>query len=206
MHRNNRVFNLNYSKITPYIPFIVFTLIFAVGVLIGNLLVGKLVYFNKLATNIFSDFLLIRKSGELFNIIKDSLISIFSPYLILFLLGTSVIGSICTPIVIMLVGAKFGLISGYLYMLNSLNGIMFNALILIPSNLIMLFGLILLTNEAFMFSRVLSGVCVRLNKPVNIYSNFKGYCIKSAITLIAAFLSVVFDIGMSSLFINFFNF
>ena len=206
MYRKKRIFQLNLSGISPHLPFLIFCLVFIVGVLLGNLFVGKFEYFNGLAVKSFNDFYTARQGADWPMMIKNSFYNILPPYLIIFLLGTSIVGCVCAPSVLFILGIRFGLISGHLYITYKLNGIIFNCLILIPWQLIMLFGLILLTKEAFGFSKTLSGVCIRSNKPVNVYSSFKNYSIKSAITLIAAVISVIFDIGMSSLFMGYFTF
>lgn len=205
MHRTKSIFTLNISNIAPYIPFIFFTVIFVIGVLIGCLSVGNFESLISYASDEITEFISLRKNSGFYELLKSSVFSVFSIYIVLFLCGTSVVGCVVSPFVLLYKGFTYGCLSGYLYFTYKLEGIMLNSLLIIPSVLISVFGLIILGKEAFSFSYLLSGICIKSNKPINIYAQFKIYCIKSLTTLIAAVISVIFDLGMSVLFLNFFN-
>lgn len=206
MHRNNRFIGISLKSLLPFLPFILFSVVFIIGMLVGNIVVGKFELLNEFASNSFSTFISVRQDGNIFNVILDSFIRTVPIYLCIFLMGTSIIGSVCTPFLLCAFGFNYGLVSGYLYTAFKLEGIMFNCLILMPPTLVILFGLVLLCKEAFKFSVGLANICIRLNKPINIYSNFKDYCIKGVTTLISAFAGIVFDVCLSYLFINYFIF
>lgn len=206
MYRKTSVFNFSLNNIKPYLPFSIFSLIFLVGILIGSVLVGRVRGYFDFSCGIFEDIYNLRSSASFYPIIKDSLLKIFLPYIALFLFGTSIVGFVFIPVIVATLGLRFGLLTGYLYITHNLNGIMFTGLILLPSATVFLFGVVLLSIEAFHFSKTLSTICIKSNKPINIYSEFKVYSIKSVATLVAALVSVILDVGMASLFINYFNF
>ena len=204
--QRKKMFTLNLSGFTPDLPFLIFSAIFLVGVILGCLLVGRLDSVLGDATDKFNSFFDIRHNEGFLSIFKNSALSVLPYYIFIFLCGTSVIGCVITPLILLVYGFSYGGFAGYLYFTYKLDGIMFNVLVLIPSVLICVVGMLLLTREAFSFSKLLSGICIKSNKPINIYSNFKHYSVKSLIFLIFAVVSVFFDIGMSLLFIDFFEF
>lgn len=206
MHRNNRFIGINLKLLIPFLPFILFSVVFIIGLLIGNIVVGKFELLNEFASSSFNSFISVRQNGNIASVVYNSFIRTVPIYLCIFLMGTSIIGSVCTPFLLCAFGFNYGLISGYLYTAFKLEGIMFNCLILMPPTLIILFGLVLLSKEAFRFSISLANICIKLNKPINIYSDFKTYCIKGLTTLISAFVGIIFDVCLSYLFINYFNF
>ena len=206
MYRNKRVFNISLNKAAPYLPFIIFVSIFLFGVLLGAIFVGRFHSYHDLSLKLFNDFFQTRKSLDILKILKESSFSAFVPYIILFLFGTSIVGFVFIPIFLLLLGINIGFLTGYMYVTYKLNGIMFSSLILLPSTIVALFGIVILTIEAFNFSKSLSTVCVNTNKSINMYDGFKIYCIKSATTLFAPIVSVILDVSMTSLFISFFTF
>lgn len=206
MYRSKRVFNINLNKAVPYLPFIVFTSLFLLGVLLGAIFVGRFNTYHDLALNQFEGFYEIRKTFDTFAIVKESSFCIFVPFIVMFLFGTSIVGFVFIPIILAILGIRFGFLTGYLYITYKLNGIMFSSLILLPSTIVALFGINLLCIEAFHFSKTLSTICINSNRTVNMYNSFKTYCIRSATVLVAPVISVILDVGMTSLFINFFTF
>lgn len=204
--QRKKMFTLNLSGIAPDLPFLIFSAVFLIGVILGCLLVGRLDSVLGDVTDRFNSFFNIRNNDGFLSILKNSALSVLPYYIFIFLCGTSVIGCVITPIILLVYGFSYGSFAGYLYFTYKLDGIMFNVLVLIPSVLICVVGMLLLTREAFSFSKLLSGICIKSNKPVNIYSNFKHYSIKSLIFIIFAVVSVFFDIGMSLMFIDFFEF
>lgn len=206
MRRNSSVLTFNLSTVAPHLPFIIFATLFIIGVFTGCFTVGRFEVFTDYSAEKINDFISIRNDFEFFSVLKDSFFRIFPIYLIVFLCGTSVVGCIASPLILVYNGIVYGFLSGYLCSTHRLEGIMFNALILIPSVLVSTFGLILLAKEAFFFSYTFAGICIKSNKPVNIYSRFKGYCIKSLVSVVAVVLATFLDMSMSVLFISYFNF
>ena len=206
MQRNSRIIKVNFKDISTYLPFTLFAVLFLIGVLIGNLTVGNFDFLKAYTEELFHSFYNIRKEGIWFNIIGDAVFNLLPTYVLIFLSGTSVIGCVCSPLILLISGLNYGFITGYLYFTYSLNGIIFNCLILLPCAIVTLLGVSVLCIEAFNFSRIISNVCIRSEKTANVYLHFKSYCIRSLATLISAFISILLDVFLSYLFIDFFNF
>ena len=205
MHRK-RTTTLNISGIYPLMPFLAFVGIFLLGSLLGSIFVGKFDFLDNNSAETLAEFCLIRKSGKLFPLFYDSVSFIFPLYIICFLCGTSVVGCVAAPLLLIYTGVLQGALSGHLYSSYGLEGIMFFALIMLPSTLVCAFGLILLAKLSFGFSMTLSGICIKTNKPVNIYADFKVFCVNSIVVFVFALAAVIFDCGMSAMFIRFFDF
>lgn len=206
MQRKSRVISFNLKYFASYLPFIIFVAVYLIGVLIGNLVVGNVAFVKDYASEAFDSFYQIRRECVWYDVLRDSAFNILPVFVLVFVLGTSVIGCVCSPAILLGLGVRNGLITGYLYFTYKLEGIMFNCLILLPSILIMLFGVVLLSLEAFNFSCIISKVCIKSEMSANVYMHFKSYCVKSGTTLIVAAISIICDVLLSNLFISFFAF
>lgn len=204
--RRSKTFTVDLKTLKPHLPIIICFSVFVIGIVLGSVLVGSFDYVKDFFAGKLELNTNIRLSKDITKIFLDSLKDVFPYYILVFLLGTSVVGSALSPAVLLWYGFCYGSLSGILYSSYALEGIMCNAIIYIPSVLFCAFGLSVLVRDAVSFSYLLSGICIKANKPVNIYSNFKNYCIRGLTTLIFAVVSVVFDVVMSLLFINYFNF
>jgi len=204
--RRNKTFTVDLKALKPHLPIIICFSVFIVGIILGSVLVGSFEPIKELFSNKLEQHIDIRLSKNITKILLDSLKDVFPLYVLVFLLGTSVVGCALSPSILLWHGFSYGSISGILYSTYALEGVMCNAIIYIPSVLFCAFGLAVLVRNAVSFSYLLSGICIKANKPINIYSNFKVYCLQGVITLLFAVSSVVFDIVMSVLFINYFNF
>lgn len=206
MQRNNRVFSLSIKNFSLYFPFILFVVLFLVGILIGNLTVGNFEFIKEYTEETFKSFLEIRKERTWFMILGDASYNVLPVFVLIFLSGTSVIGCICSPLILFSFGLKYGFITGYLYFTYQLDGVMFNCLIMLPCVVITLLGLVILCIESFNFSLIISKVCIRTERTTNVYMHFKNYCIKSSATLISIAVAAICDILLTNLFISFFDF
>ena len=206
MRRTNNYFSFNLQNITPYLPFLIMSAIYIVGILCGCITVGKFEFLSNFATEKFNEYFSIREELNFYSIFLNSLTTTFPLYIVMFLCGTSAVGFIASPIIVILNGFTYGCVSGHLCATYKLEGIMFNALVYLPFMLISAFGIIILSCESFSFSRLIAGICIKANKPVNIYHNFKTYCIRGLISLSFALISVLTDSALSTLFISFFDF
>jgi hypothetical protein len=206
MQRKKRIIGFGFSKISPYVSFISFSLVFVIGVLIGTIIVGRFRPILDFASRSIHSYINVRENGEIISLITGSVNSVLPYYIVVFLLGTSIIGFVASPLVLLYRGILFGAVSGFMYFTYKLEGVIFCLLILIPSVLVSVFGLICLAKEAFSFSYRLGGICIKTTKPINISSHFRNYYLQSALTLIPAVCSMILDVGMSALFIGFFDF
>jgi hypothetical protein len=206
MQRKKSVLFFDYEKLRPYIPFAALSLFFIGGIFLGVVLVAKSETVLNFAKNQIDAFIFDKSELSFFKKIGASLFSYMPQYLIMFAFGISVVGVAASPLVILYNGFLYGCMSGYLYSAYQLEGIMLSAIVLLPSFLACSFGLLLLARESLSFSYLLAGICIKSNKPINLYSDFRKYCLNGALTLVALAIALALDVGMNSFFTGFFKF
>jgi hypothetical protein len=176
--------------------------------LLGNLISILIFKLNNTSNNFydtqFKDYVSDLKGG--FGKIFISSFLQIAPYIsLVFLAGTSMAGSVITPLIIALRGAQLGLITSYLYVHFALNGIIFNILIIIPPAVITALSLILSGREAFGFSISLARLAVPDSKSVILDNDFKIYCMRQLFILIFYVIGILLQTIMASSFLSFFK-
>ena len=208
--RGSRVLSLNGVKAVNFLKengsLIFLTLIFVLGVLSGALFFEKQVSVADYAKNQFTDFLVLRQKGTFFAIFFSSLINLLIYFGGVFIAGTSVVGNIVSPFVVMWFGFNFGTLATYLYSGYALKGIAFSAIILIPSSAIFALILVFCSREAMRFSLLLTRLFTPQGVSASVYENFKSYCMKFLYYLAFVVLSATADALLSTFFIKFFDF
>ena len=145
-------------------------------------------------------------SGKWLKILTSAALQILPFAAVVFISGTSMIGSVITPLITALRGAELGFIMSYLYVHFSLNGIIFNLLILIPSAVLTSFALVLSGREAFGFSLSLARLAVPDAKSVTLDKDFKIYCMRQLFIMLLYIAGLLLQVIMSLSFFSFFQF
>ena len=140
--------------------FITLTITFIVCFLIGNIFVFKNLAFEDFISAEFERFYSIRALGNFGTTLINSFLFILPCSLLSFVCGTSIVGCALSPIFLVYKAFILGSYTGYLYEIHQLEGIVFNALILIPSAVISIFALILSVRESVGFSVNLARLCI----------------------------------------------
>lgn len=167
--------------------------IFAIGILCGCLLYSSSEPIKDLGENWFSAFLSRREKTGFFNVLLSVFWSLIPFQLACFFCGTSVVGSVVTPIVVALNGFFTGLLTAYSFAEYALLGIAFNGLIIIPSGVISAVGFLLCAKEAISFSTMLFKFSMPSSGGGQFYSDFKKYVIKNILFLVVLLVSAVLD-------------
>ncbi len=145
-------------------------------------------------------------SGGFWKILFSSILEVLPFVSLVFLAGTSMAGSILTPLIIALRGGMLGFLSSYLYIHFSLNGIIFNMLIIIPSAVLTSLSLILSGREAFGFSLSLARLAFPGTKTVVLENDFKIYCMRQLFILLFFIAGALLKTVMAISFFSFFKF
>ena len=205
MHKN-RMLTFDIKRFAPHLPIYAFAFVLVIGILFGCVVVNKYEVLTQSCNDFLKEYCEIRTNEYTFAKVYSSLLLWLPTYFVMFLLGVSAIGCVTSICILGYMGFCYGCISGYLYSTFGLVGIVYSALVLVPSALLFLFGLIILSRESFRFSYLICNACIKNNKPQNLYSVFRQYCYKSCGLLLCPLVSVIFDIGISSIFLNYFSF
>lgn len=208
--RRTAIVNLNTSRILREIKVhyltVIFTIFFIVGIAVGAATVGKSAVVNTLTEESFLSYLQVRTNSPIYRIFFEAFFDIAAVALVVFLCGTSLVGVALAPTILLLRGFTYGAYAGYLYSTFSLKGIAFNALMLIPVNVITALALILCGKLAFNFSFSLVKSSIPKGQSVNLYYAFQYYCKRFCVMLLIVALAAAVDAIMSAAFLGFFVF
>lgn len=186
--------------------FITLAITFIVAFLLGCVFVFKNSNVQDFISSEFKTFFDIRNMGSFGTKFINSTLLVLPCALLSFVCGMSVVGFAISPILLVYKAFIFGSYTGYIYEIYELEGIIFNALILIPSAVVSIFALILSVRESVNFSVNLSRFCVMGKKSNNLFFDFKSYCYKHLVILFLVIFAIILDLGCSALFIKFFKF
>ena len=186
--------------------FVFLCLLFIIGIFTGTFLLSDSVKTTKLAQYFFSYYIGDRDGIGFFAIFFDTLLRELSVCIVLFILGTSIIGAVLSPIACSTAGLYFGFLSSYIYKTYALKGVAFNAIILIPAAFVFVVGIIFAAKESFNFSVVLLKLTFPKSRPQNISSEFKLYCGKYLLVSVFLIIASLIDAAVSTSFLVFFNF
>ncbi len=208
--RKSAIVNLNSSKFVNTLRLnyliIIFSVVYILGIFLGTFLVSKNSAVATAAATTFSGHLEVRQSAGFFRIFLNSFLDLLPVALAVYLCGTSLVGVALIPLVIAFKGVSLGVLSGYLYSAYLLKGIAFNALLLIPTNLIAAIALIICGRISYNFSLVLIRASIPRGQAVNLYNHFQNYCKSFLISLTLFSFSALLDALMSIGFMKLFTF
>ena len=208
--RKSAIVNLNSSKFINTLRLnylvIIFSVVYIIGIALGTLLVSKNSALSTAAATTFSGYLGSRQSVGFFKIFLNSFLDLLPVALAVFLCGTSLVGVALIPLAISFKGITLGVLSGYLYSTYLLKGIAFNALLLIPTNLVAALALIICGKISYNFSLVLIKASLPRGQAVNLYNDFQNYFKSFLISLTLFCLSALLDALMSVGFMKLFTF
>lgn len=208
--KRSTIVNLNKSKFVDVISknniVIIMAFFYALGILFGVLWLKNSQSISKIAEQTFSDYLTVRAGKGMFSVFAASFAGSLPTALLLFLCGTSIVGIVLTPLAVCYRGFEYGILSGFLYITYSLQGIAFNSLILIPCTILAVFGYIVSGREALKFSLKLAKISLPKGQAANLYGDFKTYCKIFLLILLLFVLSALLDAIMSVSFLKFFSF
>jgi stage II sporulation protein M len=127
--------------------------------------------------------------------------------LTLFLLGLAPWGILAMPFVVLFKGFGTGLTAGYLIAEYSLKGAGFYLLVLLPGTFLFCIALVMLSANAFGFSKRVFQLLTSRNVPAHpVRGGVISYCSRSMSALIMTFCSALLDTALWTLFSGAFNF
>lgn len=202
----DKTFKFDFSNIKRNAAFLVFAILIALGVLLGVLSYTNFAPVQSEAKELFSAHYLLHNNVSFFKLAGQTLLNIIPIAFLAFVIGTSAVGCVLIPVLPLLLGFLFGIISAFIYDTQEIMGVVYNLLILLPPSLVAFFGLLLCCRESFGFSKLLAIMCVKGGKCFNLYLDFKNYSIRYLIILIFFIVYALVDASLTLLFIRFFKF
>lgn len=180
-----------------YFLIIVFAL-FLIGVIIGVFGFKNKGTLYDYSENYISDFLKLRNGASFGKIMFASVLEFLASLFVVFLLGASLFGVVTVPALVLIKGIICGGVNSYLYSSFAVKGIAFNAVILIPSTLILLIVLLIAARESMKFSIRISSLTLAKTLPFNLSLDFKNFLIKYIIFASFSVLSGIIDAMVST--------
>ncbi len=206
--KKTKVVHLGGSKfimlIRENIVVVIFTLIFAFGVLLGSLFFrnGKLLDEAKILAEFFVNS---KANSSFFRIFFSSFLFNFIFLFITYLLGTSLIGSAFIPVVMFLRGFFSGLFLCDLYSFGAVNALVINLLTVVPGTVISVIALLCASVKCIGLSYSLCKNSIGEGQSLN-KIDIKRYLLSFALFVFLTAFSAVIEAFMSVAFQSFFNF
>lgn len=144
-------------------------------------------------------------SGSSWHIIGASILELLPFIAGLFLSGTCMVGWVLTPVLMAIRGFMMGSIISYIYFNNSLIGVVFNLLIIMPTAVVSTLALVLSARESFGFSLSLARLALPGVKNHMLDKDFKLYCIRQLFMLLFFAAAVLIRLLMATSFYSFLN-
>lgn len=189
-----------YNRIT-----ILLMVSFFIGIIIGTASFEKSTVSSWVAKTIFSAFLNAHTDVSFFKGVVAFALPELLFLIILFLSGTSVLGIIISPMIIVVRGFLYGSLCSFLYSSYGVKGIAVNAVIIVPSAIIIMLALIFVAKYAISFSLIIAKLTLPRTAPANLCIDFKKYYIQCAVLIPLIFVAALLDALLSKSFLLAFN-
>ncbi|MBR3909104.1 MAG: hypothetical protein IKJ50_05235 [Clostridia bacterium] len=204
------ILNLKQIKLLDYVAvnkiFILLSVVFISGIVIGTVRFDSGIFLTQNSEKLFESFTKLHTEYKLiarFFICLSRYIFILILY---FISGASMLGVAITPFITLWQGIFTGSITSHLYSTYKLNGIAFNAIVLVPPLAVFAVCSFFAAKYAIDFSLSIAKLTLPRSRPVSLYNAFKTYCTKSLIFIAIAILCSAVEIILNILFLKFFNF
>ncbi|MBR5472811.1 MAG: hypothetical protein IKU82_02360 [Clostridia bacterium] len=208
--RKGIIVNLKRVKILDYVTlnkiFIALCGIFILGIALGTTVLSKNNFLSQNAEHLINNYIELHNGNLFFKKLLLCSLKYFAIIILYFLSGTSMLGVAVTPFITLWQGIIFGCITSYIYSTHGLNGIAFNAIILIPSSIFFIMCCFFAAKYAINFSLAIAKLTLPQSKASSLYMQFKDYCIKYLIFAAMSLICSTLEIILNLLFLKFFNF
>lgn len=208
--RYSRVLKLNlYSKPIMFIMknrlLIILTFIFIFGFSFAIFSNGKYEFVTSWSENYLNDNFAKLGNSSFVNLVINSFLSSMLFLVLTLICGTSMLGIVLVPLLILLRGFLNGSIAAFLYSLYSFEGVAFYAVIILPTAVIFSIILIFCSISAINFSLNLAALTFKENYSNGIYFEFKKLTYKLFIYSAFVLMSSILEALLTSSFLKNFS-
>lgn len=177
-----KVLNFSKYRILEFLKNNLYTLIgfvfLTIGIILGLVLFDEFDYLTEFLNGYFSDYISFRNSGGFLKIIFNTYFKSLYLFLIIYVCGTTLFGVVLVPAFITFLGLFYGSSIAYLYSVFALRGVAFNAMIFLPSSLVLIILLIFASRTAMLFSLQIAKLTLPNSFSGNLVYQFKEYSLK----------------------------
>lgn len=208
--QHGRVLNLSKNQMVLFIRenimSLLCVLLLVIGVSLGIVLNGQFQSVTYFCKYFFDDYISFRKGSSYFNIALSSFFKSILLFLFVFISGTSLFGTVSIPLLIGFDGFVYGSAVAYLYSTFALKGVAFNAVIFLPSNLLLIIFLIFACRYAMEFSMCLARLTFPNSMQGDLFIQFKEYSLKFLFLILGSVSAALLDGLTATSMLRFFEF
>lgn len=205
-----KVLNLSKYRVLEFLKKNLFSIIgfafLTVGVILGLSLFDDFKIIPEYLNGYFSSYIGYRNSSGFFAVSFKSFLSSLYLFLIIYVFGTTIFGVVTVPICVTLFGFFYGAAVAFLYSEYALKGVAFNAMIFLPSNLILLLFIIFASRYAMIFSLDIAKLTLPNGISGDLSLQFKEYSLRILVLTLGGLLAALIDGLTSSGLLKFFEF
>ncbi len=208
--QHGRVLNFSKIKIFEFLKsnlylFIGFSFLI-IGAVLGLIIFDDFKLLNNFIKHYFENYIDLRQSAKFIKIVLISFAKSLSVFMILFMAGTSLFGVITVPLSVLICGVFYGSSVAYLYAEFALKGVAFNAVIFLPSSLVLLIFLIFASRFSLIFSVELARLTLPNSMRGDLFLQFKDYSIKFLLLALGSISAALIDGLTATGMLRFFEF
>lgn len=208
--RKGIIVNLKRFRLLEFINLNKFILIlcslFVTGIILGSAVFFKNEFLSDLVKILFDKAILIHTQNKFFKKLFSCFLRYFIVLILYFISGTSMLGIAVIPFLTLWQGVFTGNLIAQFYNLYGLNGIAFNAIIVIPPLSVFIVCCFFAAKHSIDFSLCMAKLTMPKSRPISLYLTFKNFCGKYLIFLGVSFICTLIEIILNLLFLKFFNF
>ena len=205
-----KVFNLSKYHVLEFVKqninLLISFLFVSLGLVLGLIFFDEFKLIFNLIKQFFEGYITLRKNSGFLKITLFSYLKILLLFMVLFVSGSSLFGIVTIPITLFGCGFFYGSAVAYLYSQFALKGVAFNAVIFLPSSLVLLLVLVFVARQAMLFSLHLARLTLPNSFQGDLFLKFKDYSLKFLFLTLSAFSASVLDGVTAISMLKFFEF
>lgn len=171
-------------------------LLFAAGVAAGAVSGNRLKGFSELSLEYFGRFITERTEASFLSVFIGSFVSRAIILMLVFATGTTLLGVVLSPAAAVFHCMLYGSFSATLYSEYSVKGIAFNAVLVIPCEIIFAVALLLAVRESVKLSLVVARLTLPNTPAGNLSADFRAFCNKYLLICLPVLASALADAAM----------
>lgn len=175
---------------------VLLTLLFVAGVAAGAASGNRLKGFSELSLEYFGRFITERTDASFLSVFIGSFVSRAIVLMLVFATGTSLLGVVLSPAVAIFHCMLYGSFSATLYSEYSVKGIAFNAVLVIPCEIIFAVALLLAVRESVKLSLIVARLTLPNTPAGNLSADFRSFCNKYLLICLPVLASALADAAM----------
>lgn len=208
--QRGRVLNFSKYRLLEFLKTNIYLLIgflfLSIGAILGLIIFDDFKPVTSFVKQFFEDYISARQSGKFLKIVLLSFFKSSLFFMLLFMSGTSLFGVVTVPLTIFGCGAFYGSAVAYLYFEFALKGVAFNAVIFLPSSLVLLLFLVFASRLSLGYSVELARLTMPNAMRGDLFLQFKDYSIKFLLLTLGSVLAALIDGLTATSMLRFFEF